>query len=471
MSLLASLLIRAAARQPDAVALVAAQRTYTYHTLLERIVALTGYLQSREVQPGTVLMLRTGSAETAALSVYTSSWLGCPLFPLNPALSVTRRNALVHLASAREDASALLLDALSDAGESGGSEVEPRGSNGAIELLIATSGTQGEPKAVMLSGANLQAGTLASKRSLPLAAGDAWLACLPFYHIGGMAILYRCAEAGATAVLHDAFEPQRIWLDLEKYHISHISLVPAMLARLLDVSRDSPPPASLKYVLIGGGPLSASLATRARMAGWPLCATYGMSETGSQVATLCELPEDWAPGQVGMPLPGLEVEIIGENGLPASGIGRIRVRGTAVMAGYANPQHQHGLGLNDGWFVSGDLGRLDEQGHLHVLGRHDDMLVSGGVNVHPQMVESALERCSGVAEAALTALADEVWGDLLVAFVVGEAEDEALEQWCRNELPNAMRPRRFVHVKALPRNALSKLDRHALRRLAQGKLA
>jgi O-succinylbenzoic acid--CoA ligase len=192
-----------------------------------------------------------------------------------------------------------------------------------------------------------------------------------------------------------------------------------------------------------------------------------MSETGSQVATLCDMPQGWAPGQVGLPLPGFEVEVVGEDGRPTSGTGRIRIRGAAVMAGYANPQHQSGLGLEQGWFVSGDLGCLDKQGRLTVLGRHDDMLVSGGVNVHPQAVEEILKRCPGVADAALTAVADDVWGDLLVAMVVGAVGDEALEAWCREALTGAMRPRRFVRVPCLPRNALGKLERQALRRLAQ----
>lgn len=416
-----------------------------------------------------VLALQSDSAEAVALSAYAASWRGCALFPLGSALAPERRDALIRLAGAREDGSALLLDAI--AGGADGNSVPEPWAKGAIELFIATSGTQGEPKAVMLSGANLEAGTLASNRLLPLSAGDAWLACLPLYHIGGMAILYRCAEAGASAVLHEGFDPQRVWQDMAAYRISHISLVPAMLARLLDMHRDSPPPPSLKYALIGGGPLSASLAARARTAGWPLCVTYGMSETGSQVATLCWLPGDWAPGQVGAPLPGLEVEMVDEDGQPTSGIGRIRIRGAAVMAGYANPQHRPGQGLDNGWFVSGDLGRLDEQGHLSVLGRHDDMLVSGGVNVHPQAVEAVLERCPGVEAAALSAIADEVWGDLLVAIVEGEADEEMMDKWCRAELPSAMRPRRFVHVQALPRNAMGKLDRLALRSFLQDKLA
>lgn len=414
--------------------------TLSYRQLLDHSHHLAQQLERTQ---GTVLALQAESMSEAALSAHAASRLGRAFFPLNPALSPQRREVLLQAA--------------------GGPAADD------IELFIATSGTQGEPKVVMLGGANLQAGVVASRSRLPLQAGDAWLACLPLYHIGGMAILYRCAEAGAAVVLHEGFDAQRVWNDLEKYCVTHISLVPAMLARLLDTGCDSPPPA-LKHVLIGGGPLSTALAERARAAGWPICASYGMSETGSQVATLCDLPQGWKPGQVGAPLPGFEVEVVGENGQPTSGIGRIRIRGAAVMAGYANSQREIGLGLAQDWFTSGDLGRVDAQGNLTVLGRHDDMLVSGGTNVHPQQVEEVLKRCPGVVDAALTSVVDDVWGDLLVAAVVAEADDEALEKWCRNELTGAMRPRRFIRLSALPLNALGKLDRQALRDLVRQKL-
>ena len=440
MNLLASWVNLVAATRPDAVALILPDENLSYRNLLDRAHTLT---QQIECTQEAVLALQAEAMAEVALSAHAASRLGRPFFPLNPALSPQQREVLLPTA--------------------GGSVADD------IELFIATSGTQGEPKAVMLSGANLQAGVLASRSRLPLEAGDTWLACLPLYHIGGMAILYRCAEAGAAVVLHEGFDPQRVWNDLEKYRVTHISLVPAMLARLLDMGRASPPPA-LRVALIGGGPLSAALAERARVAGWPVCASYGMSETGSQVATQCDLPKGWTPSQVGSPLPGFEVEVVDEDGRPSPGIGRIRIRGAAVMAGYANPQQQTGLGLDQGWFTSGDLGSIDVQGNLTVLGRHDDMLVSGGTNIHPQQVEEVLKRCPNVADAALTSVVDDIWGDLLVAAMVAEADDEALEKWCRNELTGAMRPRRFIRLPALPRNALGKLDRQALRDLVRRKL-
>lgn len=422
---------------PTAPALRLGGQTLNFRQLIERARSLAR--QPQPVSRRAALAPSATSMVELALHAYAASFLERPFLPLNPALAADRRQALQRLVASP-----------------------------GIELLVATSGTEGEAKAVMLGGANLRDAVAASRSRLPLAPGDVWLNCLPLYHIGGMAILQRCAEAGAMVLLHEGFEVERVLDDLAG--ATHLSLVPAMLARLLDAGRDAPPPAGLKQVLIGGGPLSATLARRARQAGWPLCVSYGMSETASQLATLSPLPEDWQPGQAGCPLPGFEVEIRDEQGRRTAGPGHICVRGGAVMAGYANPQGQPGVGLDRGWFVSGDLGQLDDLGRLTVLGRHDDVLVSGGVNIHPQTVEETLKRCPGVEDAALTAIADDVWGDLLVAVVVGGSAEQVLADWCREQLPSALRPRRFATLPQLPRNALGKLERRALRSWAQQNL-
>ncbi|MDD5329192.1 MAG: fatty acid--CoA ligase family protein [Sulfuricella sp.] len=435
MNLLATWASRAAAGYPDAAALITADGTLSYRQLLGCAQAL-----ARGLEPGTLLVPQTGSAAELALAAHAASLLGRPLLPLGPALSAARRAALRQV-----------------------SATPPAG----IELLIATSGTQGEPKAVMLNGANLAAAVAASQAVLPLKSGDVWLNCLPLYHIGGLAILYRCAGAGAAMLLHEGFDARRVWDDIEARRVTHISLVPAMLARLLDIAHGASPPIALKYALVGGGALSAALARRARAAGWPLCVSYGMSETASQLATLFPVLEDWQPGCVGAPLPGFDIRFVDDNGEVAGQAGIIQVRGAAVMAGYANADGELGRGLTDGWLTTGDMGKIDAGGRLHVLGRHDDMLVSGGVNVHPAEVEAQLLNCPGVADAAVTALPDEIWGDRLVALIAGDAAPERLEAWCREHLAGAMRPRVLRHVSVLPRNALGKLERAKLRQMAQ----
>lgn len=322
-----------------------------------------------------------------------------------------------------------------------------------VALVISTSGSEGEPRGVMLSNACLDAAAAAANRHLPLHAGDLWLACLPLYHIGGQAILWRCARAGASVLLHDGFNAEAVAADLRHFPVTHISLVPAMLARLLDAG--ATPPASLRHVMIGGAALAQALYDRATAAGWPLNPRYGMSETAAQIATWTPADGPWHEGLVGLPLAGSEFALAAD--------GRIRIRGPQLMLGYLD-----GSGIDDdGWLTTGDLGKIDAFGRLTVTGRADDMLVSGGNNVHPLVVESCLAACPGVRDVAVTGLPDPVWGDLIVALVVGETPRKDLLAWCRSRLPGAAQPRRIVRLDALPRNAAGKLERAALRRLAR----
>jgi len=333
----------------------------------------------------------------------------------------------------------------------------------AVQLFMSTSGTEGRPQGVMLTGANLAAAVRAARRRTGLGPGDVWLSCLPLFHIGGLSILLRCLEADATALLHEDFEPEKVLRDLGRRRVTHLSLVPAMLARLLEQGGDRPPPNQLRTVLVGGGPLTAPLMERARQAGWPVCPTYGLTENGSQVATLSPPAREWQAGDMGRPLPGLRVQIVDARGKPTGGRGRIRLYGPTVMAGYANPAHAPGQGLARGGLTTSDLGYLDERAHLHVLGRADDMLISGGENVHPAEVEARLSRCPGITDVGVSGRADPVWGECLVAVVVGRLDSGTLEGWCRDHMPGPLRPREFVRVEQLPRNGLGKLDRRGLR--------
>ncbi|PUE05444.1 MAG: 2-succinylbenzoate--CoA ligase, partial [Candidatus Sedimenticola endophacoides] len=332
-----------------------------------------------------------------------------------------------------------------------------------LRLILHTSGSEGAPRGVMHTGRALDAASAAACRRLGFAAGDLWLACLAPWHIGGIAILERARHCGGRVLALPGFDAARVWRALRRHPVSHLSLVPAMLGRLLDEAAGCRPPSSLRRVLIGGGALSRPLYERASAQGWPLCVSYGLSEAGSQVATDCGDGAPWRPGAAGLPLEGVEVAIeAGDVDTP----GRILLRGPMLMSGYLNPARRPGDGLaGEGWFRSGDLGYL-EQGRLHVLGRGDDVIVSAGVNVHPALVERALQRHPGVREAVVVGVADPLYGERITALVVGRVEPDALLAWCREHISSAERPRRVVSLDALPRLGNGKPDRMRLRRLA-----
>lgn len=453
MSLLASWLAAAARERPDACALRAATGEWCYRELLALAAQGAACLRSSGIAAGAIV----GCAATApdlALAAVACSAAGTALLPLDPLTATAVWPRLQELAGGR------LQRLCAPPGE----WPRDRGLSARavdhddLALVIASSGSEGEPKAVMLTAGNLAAAVAASQQRLPLAAGDTWLGCLPLHHVGGISLLHRCFKAGATLLLHNGFAAPQVWRDINEQAVTHISLVPVMLARLLDVAAGIPPPINLRHALIGGGPLSRSLCERALATGWPIRPSWGLSESTAQAATLLSPEREWRPGLVGAPLPGLAARIAAD--------GRICLRGAQVMAGYLNPERRPGLGLVDGWLVTGDLGEIDAAGRLTILGRADDLLVSGGVNVHPAGIEDCLAGCPGVSDVAVTATADPEWGDSLLALVVGQPDLQRLHDWSRQHLPAASRPRRFRCVDRLPRNGMGKLERAVLRRLA-----
>lgn len=347
-------------------------------------------------------------------------------------------------------------------------------------LLVRTSGSSGAPKVVMLTTGQLLASASRVNAALDLRRGDEWLCVLPLHHVGGLAIGWRCALAGATLRLvaagHDTpvatrpchglpvpagsgFDAARIAATLIAHPITHLSLVPAMLARLLELM--AAPPPSLRVVLLGGQAMHPWLARRAMAAGWPLFVSYGMSETGSMVA-VGRWRDDNAPGsRVGPPLPDVTLHCAGPDEAPRV----LRVRGPMLMLGYADSTRQPGRGLTDGWLTTADLCRLDADGALRVFGRTDELVVIGGEQVSPGAVEARLATAPGVRELVVVAVAHPDWGATLAACWSGPATSAALDAWCRAELSGRERPRLFRRLDALPLLSSGKPDLATLRAL------
>jgi len=326
-----------------------------------------------------------------------------------------------------------------------------------LAVLIQTSGSSGAPKAVMLTQDAVLASCDRINRALGLGLGDQWLCCLPLQHVGGLAIGYRCALAGAALRLQsglaNGFDTTAVAADLAVGKVTHLSLVPPMLARLLDAGVRPPP--SLRVLLLGGQALHSVLARRALEAGWPLYVTYGMSETFSQIATARYTSLDAAPTRIGVPLDGVELDSACCGETPRA----LRLRARMMMAGYANPARRPGDGLIDGWLETADLACVDANGALHLHGRTDDVLVIGGVNLLPARVEEQLATAPGVDDLAVVGVPHPVWGRTLAACYTGSAAQEVIEGWCRAHLSGPERPRILVHCPELPLLPSGKLDR------------
>ena len=329
-------------------------------------------------------------------------------------------------------------------------------------VILATSGSAGVPRYVVHEWRSLRANAAAANERLGFGPDDRWLATLAWAHVGGLAVPLRAAAAGAAVGLASPrFDAATVARGLADLEITHVSLVPTMLQRLLDTGVR--PPDTLRAVLLGGAATPPTLIDRALDAGWPIALTYGLTEAGSQVATAT--PRDVRAGErsCGRPLPGVHVRI-----RPAGSAGHIEIRGATLFRGYAGEPPR----AADAWFATGDLGRLDPGGRLTVTGRLRDRIVSGGVNVDPVGVEAVLAAHPDVREAAVLGLPDDTWGQIVAAVLVPRAAaDPDLVQrvsaWCRERLSGARVPRRWDVSAELPRTATGKVDRAQLRDILQ----
>lgn len=311
------------------------------------------------------------------------------------------------------------------------------------QALLFTSGSSGRPKIVRLGHEALVAAAAAHARAMPWRDDDRWLLCLPLAHVGGLSIVTRCLYARRPVVLGPTrFDPAVVHDALTRHRATLVSLVPTMLARLTD----RPAPGSLRAALLGGASAAPSLVARARAAGWPVLPTYGMSETCAQVCTQ-RLGHERETG-VGPPIPGVQVRI--EEG-------HVEVRSPTLMLGYLDDPSP----IRDGWYRTGDVGLLDEEGHLHVRGRADDTLITGGENVDPSEVEAALLTHPRIEEACVLGLPDPEWGQQIVAMIAGSAtpSPDEVRTHLRGLLAPFKHPKVVRAVGSLPRLPSGKVDR------------
>lgn len=338
------------------------------------------------------------------------------------------------------------------------------------QLIMFTSGTSGRPKGVRLTVGNLVASATASAFRLGLDPADRWLCCLPMYHMGGLAPIFRSVLYGTTAVIQRAFDPESTARVLADYDVTGVSLVPTMCKRLLDAGWR--PADALRFVLLGGAPASDELLERCLERDVPIHPTYGMTETASQIATATPAEIDTHRGTVGQPLVCTDVSVV-EDGEPvgASEPGELVVSGPTVTPGYLDDAAT-AAAFSDRGLHTGDVGYRDEDGRLWILNRHSDRIVTGGENVDPGEVLAALRSHPFVEDAAVVGLDDEEWGEQVAALVVSERTEtntngsfvvQSLVTHCREHLAGFKRPKTIGFAESLPRTPSGTVDRDAVR--------
>jgi fatty-acyl-CoA synthase len=355
----------------------------------------------------------------------------------------------------------------------------PAGDRDAI-LQLYTSGTTGNPKGVELCNANLFA-----MREQVEAAGLAYmtyaddevvLVAMPCAHIGGTGIGVMALSAGLPALILPEFTPDGLFDAIETGGVTRFFIVPAALHILLQHPRCATTDFSnLRYILYGASPIPLELLRQciARF-GCQFIQAYGMTETTGTIVTLP--PEDHDPAgtprmrSAGKPLPGVEIRIVDASGqdVPLGEVGEVITRSSNNMLGYwRNPEATARTLTSDGWIHTGDAGYLDADGYLYIHDRVKDMIISGGENVYPAEVESAIYGHPDVLEVAVIGVPDEKWGEAVKAVVVpkpGHEIDAAhIIAWARERIAGFKVPKSVDVIPALPRNASGKILRRELR--------
>ena len=338
----------------------------------------------------------------------------------------------------------------------GASGSEAAAGPGRSVAILRTSGSTGVPCTVTLSKDNVVASIEGAASRLGLGAADTWLASLSTAHVGGLLTVARALLLGCrlVTVADGRVPPVRAIGDAirgqaDSPPVSHVSLVPTQLARLLEFWGGRPPPPSLRCVLVGGAATPPDLLAACLRARWPIALTYGMTETTSQIATA-------TPGQV-RHKPGSVGKVLGVGELARTADGELKFRGP-TLAVPPDP---------DGWYHTGDYGYFDGDGDLWITGRRSERIVSGGVTVGASEVEGVLRLHPAVADACVVGVPDEHWGELVAACVVGvegEFNLDQLQAWTRTQLAPSHRPRCWLLAAGLPRNPNGKLDRSRVAR-------
>lgn len=461
-------------RSPEQIAIRAPRQVLTYRQLDRQLMAIQQQLTASGLRSGDHLASIGANSLALILLAWGCLRAGLVFCPLNPRQPLTQlRTQLQQL-----DAKACWLapgwhPAAADCGTSVADgvadllwpcplmpldlELTPSGSDPGADTdadadaeawldprqlsnLILTSGSSGAPKAVAHTLAAHWASAEGSAQAIPLHPGDGWLLSLPLFHVGGYAIPWRCFLAGASLVLPDP--DCSLSEHLLGGSITHISLVPTQLYRLLQTPGFSLSQTRLRHLLLGGAPIPQALVAACQAQGLTPQVSYGLSEMATQVCTRYAAANSAA---VGKPLPGRELTLMA---------GEICVRGATLFSGYYRAGALEPALDAEGWFHTGDLGAVTANGDLLVLGRRDNRFISGGENIQPELIEQALLQHSAVQQALVVPLADAEWGMTPVAFIdwqpnLNEASDseQALTElgpWLRQRLAPHLIPRHWL---------------------------
>ncbi|WP_224269166.1 o-succinylbenzoate--CoA ligase [Haloprofundus salinisoli] len=492
---------------PTATAVVVADSgaEWTVTELDAAVEETAGRLAALGVEAGDHLGVLMDSRVAYVLFVHASMRLGATLVPLNDRLTAAELGPQIDHADLTtlvcgETTEETAVEAVERAANGDGDATEERDANETVPLvsvdepqfdsvasfkdvtaegfvpaewersdplvLLFTSGTTGDPKAVVLQMGNVLSSAVASAFHLGISPDDRWLVPLSLYHMGGIGPILRGPLYGITVVLREEYEPGSTADDIGQYDITCVSLVPTMLTQMLDTRGTLAD--SLRVVLLGGAPAPRSLVERCRDYSIPVHPTYGMTETASQIATARPQEAFDNPGTVGRPLYWTQLTVVDgdDTELPPNDVGELVVDGPTVSPGYYGDEATTDEAFGPNGLHTGDVGYRDAEGRVYVLNRLDDRIITGGENVDPGEIVETLRSHPDVADAAVVGVPDDEWGERVAALLVPKNPGltaEEVESFCRERLAGFKLPRTVEFAHELPRTVSGTVDRAALR--------
>ena len=497
-----------AVRHPDNVALIDAEtgQSLTYRTLNERTDQLASSLSNAGVSQGDRVALVTLNSTDMLEVIIAVSKLGAVSVPIN--FRLTSREIRFIL----EDSGAVLcfasdvfIPTVAPAAEgldikqvvsvpskmsqepreastydeflaSGGDRVQsPPAEWNELAMLMYTSGTTGNPKGAMLTKGNLFANSIQSaERTLGVRMDDINLSVAPLFHIGALGIhtLPLLYWAGCT-VIAEAFDPETWAAQVEKYRATKTFLVPTMWHTVVaSGALDKHDMSSLNIGFSGGAPCPVALIEKLIEHDIPIIEGFGMTETSPVVSFNDAKTAITKAGTIGRPVMHVEMRVVdsSRNDVPVGEVGELALSGPSIISAYWNRPDTNATSFEDGWFFTGDMAKVDEDGYWYIVDRKKDMLITGGENVYPVEVEQMLYRHDAVAEVAVVGTADETWGEVVTAYIVlagGHTPSDELtariEEFSREHLASYKIPRRIRFVAELPKTATGKIRKTVLR--------
>ncbi|TKD69164.1 o-succinylbenzoate--CoA ligase [Pseudalkalibacillus hwajinpoensis] len=468
---------------PERVAIIENGTQVTYKELQKKSVEVANGLRAEGIDKGQHIGFFMQNSLEAAVCLHALMYIGAVIVPLNHRLTAAELSfqlddAELTYVIADDELVGKTTDALNDSnvsllvyqqvkpGSQDLSKLEVTIELDQLHTIMYTSGTTGKPKGVMLTYGNHWWSAISSSLNLGHDVHDRWLCAVPMFHMSGLSILLRSVIYGITMIIKPRFEPHVVNQSIQQEGVTIVSVVSAMLSRMLDDLGGASYPSTLRCVLLGGGPAPYPLLTTCERKGIPVFQTFGMTETASQLVTLSPEYMLLKQGSAGKALFPSEVLISdNDNVLSPGEHGEILVKGPTVTSGYWKRNEATHEALRNGWLHTGDIGYMDEDGFLFVLDRRKDLIISGGENVYPAEIESALLEHHAVKDAGVTGIQDEKWGEVPVAFVVKDELDlssDALLAFLSERLASYKLPKWISFVDELPRNGANKLQRNRL---------